>query len=155
MNFFFHPNFESRTHYLMNCYLSQSSLQINLNTYKINSQYDVLILKKLLIVRNQFDWMKWMCHIGFRADTFSLNAWRQVSKVQLTKTITGPKSRGTSFGTTFDSGNLSSPKRHVLISLSFILKYFSKPFVSRNLSFLRKKDSRLILMSRVRGRICV
>ena len=55
----------------------------------------------------------------------------------------------------FDSGNMSSPKRHVLISLPFILKYFSKPFVSRNLSFLRRKDSHLLVMLRVRGRMCV
>ena len=55
----------------------------------------------------------------------------------------------------FDSSNMLSPKRHVLISLPFILKHFSKPFVSTNLSFLRKKDSRLIVMSRVRGRTYV
>ena len=30
----------------------------------------------------------------------SLTAWRHVSETKLTKAITGPKSRGTSFGTT-------------------------------------------------------
>ena len=36
-------------------------------------------------------------------------------------------------GYTFDNGDMSSPKRHVLISLIFILKCFSKSFVIRNL----------------------
>ena len=36
----------------------------------------------------------------------------------------------------FDNGDMSSPKRHVFISLLFILKCFSKPYIINSVLFL-------------------
>ena len=40
-----------------------------------------------------------LSHTVLEPTFLSLSSWRQVSETQLTKTITGPKSRGISFGT--------------------------------------------------------
>ena len=67
-----------------------------------NNQNTDPYIQKLPLAFKRTEWTKGICDIWSRGRYFSLSlsACRQVSETWLTKAITGPKSRGTSFGTT-------------------------------------------------------